>query len=316
MPPVLAPKRRPKFKRASPQSIKLTEDDIAITRYIAEHRFRRSSDVFRHLSHRPPKKLRERLRKLYDLGYLDRPLAQRDDHIQIGKAHLIYALGDRGAQLLSEVDGFVAPKSSWTNKNRTVGRKHIQHTLRIADISDAVYRLPHYNSSISVLTEADILATALPIVQRDPQPWQWQARVRLPDGTLRPTITVPDYVFGLDVSDQRKRYFYFCEADRRTEPVCRTKRKRSSVVRKFEAYLAGYQASLHTTRYRIGNLRFLFVTTSQQRIDTMLEALANLAGSTDVSMFYFTDAEQLTAAKHILDVPWRTTTATTTSLFL
>lgn len=304
MPLLDTTKRRFKFKRSNPQPIKLTADDIAITRYIAQHRFRRSSDVFRHLSHRSEKKIRERLRKLYDRGILDRPLAQRDDHTMDGKAHIIYALGNHGARLLSEFDGLVAPKSNWTAKNRTVGRHHIHHTLRIADLADATHRLPHYDPSVAVLTEADILSTAPPIIRRDPKPWHWQARVRLADGTLRPTTAVPDYVFGLDFTTKRKRYFFFCEADRATMPIVRSNHKRSSVARKFEAYLSGYHACLHTSRYGIGNLRFLTITTTQQRIQTMLEALTNIAGSLDTSMFFFADFNQITNAEHILAVPW------------
>ncbi|MGH1419412.1 MAG: replication-relaxation family protein [Hyphomicrobiaceae bacterium] len=307
-------KRRPRFKRTNPLPARITKDDIAITRYVAQHRFRRSSDIFRHLSHRPPKKLRERLRKLYDLGFLDRPLAQRDDHIQHGKTHLIYALGDRGAQLLSEVDGFVAPKSNWTHKNRSVRRQHIHHTLRVADICDAVYRLPQHEPSTSILSDADILRHAPNATRHDSKPWRWPARIRLPDNTLRPSITVPDFVFGIDFADQRKRYFYFCEADRGTMPVYRSNHKNSSVVRKFETYLAGYHAGLHTSRYGIGNLRFLIVTTSQQRINTMIKVLTNVAGSADTSMFFFADIHQLLEAKHILDVPWRSTSTSPTPL--
>ena len=298
----MASKRRPKFKRAKPQPIRLTNDDIAVIRYVGKHRFRRTTDILRHLPDRSAKHLRARLRPLYDHAYLDLPKAQQDDHTTREK---IYALGNQGAALLAELDGVVPIKSNWSDKNRTVRRPHIHHTLRIGDIEDAFARTPRHVPDALVMSPADILALAPPRSANDPKPWLWQSRVRTADGGLRTVKAIPDAVLGLDLTDQRKRYYFFCEADRGTMPVVRTKQKTSSVVRKFEAYLAGFHAGLHRTRYGINNLRFLIITTTQERIETMLKALSSIAETKDSRMFLFADFNQVTAASHILAVPWR-----------
>ena len=299
-------RRRPTFQRENPAPMQLTEDDISVIRYVAQHRFRRTSDILKLLPHRSPKHLRGRLRKLYDHQYLDRPKAQRDDHLSNGKPHLIHALGNRGAQLISEHDGLTPSKSNWTDKNRDVKRPYIQHTLRTADITDAVQCVPKFMPVVRVLSAADIQSASPPLTQRNPKPWRWQTRVSNADGSIRAISAEPDDVFGLDFTDQRKRYYFFAEADRGTEPIIRSDQKQTSIARKFEAYLAGYHASLHRTLYGIGNLRFLIITTSQQRVHNMLRALAEIAQDRDRSMFLFADFDQLTAAPHALAVPWTT----------
>jgi hypothetical protein len=298
-------KRRPLFKRTKARNIRLTKDDIALINYVGKHRFRRTSDILRHLSHRSAKHLRQRLRLLYDHGYLDLPKAQLNDHTTTGKPEKIYALGNNGAALIAERSGVEPVKSNWSDKNRTVKRAHIQHTLRIGDIEDAFARTSSHDPTIKVLSADDILAMAPETTARDPKPWLWQTHVRQANGYLLLAKAIPDAVLGLDLTTERKRYFYWLEADRGTMPVLRTKQATSSVARKFEAYLAGYHAGLHTTRYGIKNIRFLIITTSQKRIDTMVATLSKMANQKDCSMFLFADWHQVNQADHALQITWR-----------
>ncbi len=297
--------RRPQFKRIKSSPIRETDDDITIMRYVARHRFRRTSDIARHLTHRSVRRLPERLRLLYDHQYLDRPKAQQDDYYPNGKPEIIYALGNRGSKLLAELDGTTPVKTNWTDKNRTVKRPHIQHTLRIGDIEDAFDRLPVHIPTTKILSAKQILATVPSATARDPKPWLWQARIRTADGDLRLAKAIPDAVLGLDLTDKRKRFYFFCECDRATMPVIRTRTHSSSIVRKLEAYLTGFHTGLHQTRYAINNLRFLIITTTQKRIATMLDALQQIAGDKDHQMFLFADWQQVSDAPHVLAISWR-----------
>ncbi len=307
-------KRRPLFKRAPAKKICLTEDDVDIIKYVGKYRFRRMSDILRRFSHRSEKHLRARVRLLYDHGYLDLPRAQLDDHCTTGKPEKIYALGDRGAQLIAELDGVMPPKSSWSDKNRSVKRQYIHHTLRIGDIEDAFWRAADKLPTIEVLRPGEILKSAPRATVRDPKPWHWQTHIRTADGRLLKTTNVPDAVLGLDLTNTRRRFYFFAEADRGTMPVVRSKKETSSIARKFEGYLSGFHADVHSRRYNINNLRFLIITTSQQRIETMLQALTDIAGDKDASMFLFADWHQVSNALHVMTVPWRDATGDTVSL--
>src|SRR5882724_1410219 len=113
--------RRSKFKRAPAHPIRLTEDDLAIIRHIANHRFLRSTHLAQLMPHRSYKKLLERLGALYHNGFVDRPRAQLDYYATAGSAPIVYALGNRGALVLAERDGMDRAQVDWTWKNRNVG---------------------------------------------------------------------------------------------------------------------------------------------------------------------------------------------------
>lgn len=285
--------------------IHLTDDDVAILRYVNDYRFRRSSDIYRRLSHRSQNKVRERLRKLYDLAYLDRPLAQRDNHLQRGKAHAIYALGNRGSQILSHIDGTTPPKTDWTQKNHQVKQLHLRHTLLTGDLQDAVRRLNLAYPHVEIMS-TKLLQTALPTHTRSlADPWEWKVRVPLSDGTRRETTTIPDFVCGLDDTENRKRLYIMCEADRGTEPIIRSNPKHTCFARKLEVYWHGYQTNYHHHRFGLSNIRFLTIAPGSQRIDNMIEALSDITKGGDVSMFYFLDQKSLHQADHIASAPWR-----------
>src|ERR1700730_7540801 len=132
-------RRRPRFHRAeNAPSFQLTERDVEIVRQVAHHRFLRSTHLSQ-LLNASHKKICERLTPLYHAGYLDRPRAQLEYHVRGGgSAHLVYALGNRGAQLLTARDGSGYANVDWTHKNNETGREFIHHTLAISDVRVAL----------------------------------------------------------------------------------------------------------------------------------------------------------------------------------
>ena len=296
--------RRPHFRRSKPPPIRITDDDIAIVRHVDEHRFRRSTDLVRLLAPRPPKKIIERLGVLYHTGYLDRPPAQRDYFTARTRPAYIYALGNRGAGLLHALDGTDAPKVDWTDKNRTVGRPFMHHQLLVGDIVSAVRRVPRHHPNVAVIEAAQILERAPQATREDPTPWTWHAKVPTPDGDLRDTTTVPDYVCALDFTDLRKRYYFFVEADRATMPIMRTNSHQTSVARKFLSYFHGHRACYHNQRYGIGNARFLTLTTSPKRISSMMAAVQQITGAGSAQIFLFADITSLIETDDFLSLQW------------
>src|SRR5436309_11998823 len=97
--------RRPRFRRTSePPAFRVTDDDVAIVRQLARHRFLRSTHIAA-LVGRSLDRTNDRLCHLYHAGYVDRPRAQLDYYPTIGSGPIVYALADRGARLLIERDG-------------------------------------------------------------------------------------------------------------------------------------------------------------------------------------------------------------------
>src|SRR5260221_7983580 len=114
--------RRPRFRRASePPAFRVTDDDVAIVRLLARHRFLRSTHIAA-LVGRSLDRTNDRLSKLFHAGYIDRPRAQLDYYPTAGSAPISYALADRGARLLIQRDGITFANVEWSRKNREAGR--------------------------------------------------------------------------------------------------------------------------------------------------------------------------------------------------
>lgn len=296
--------RRARFRRDDPQPIRLTTDDIATIRHVAKHRFLRSTHLLRLLEGRSSKKLLERLGALYHNGYLDRPRAQLDYYATAGSAPMVYAMGNRGAALLAELDGTPHTKVDWTDKNRTAGRLFIEHTLLTADLAVAFETACHRNADVRLIAPDDILASAPATTRNAQSPWALPARV-VHDGISHEVRVIPDKVFGLDFTQARKRSYFFVEADRATMPVIRSHPRQTSFHQKILAYLAGGGSpNTHGKRFGIGNFRVLTVTTSQERIATMLEAVKLATRGTGSNQLLFTDHATLQRCPDILKLEW------------
>ncbi len=274
-------RRRPRFTRVEvPPAFQITERDIAIIREVAHHRFLRSTHISQLLD-APHKKISERLTPLYHASYLDRPRAQIEYHVRGGGSEpLVYALGNRGAQLLGAQDGFDRAGLDWAWKNCQSGREFILHTLAIADVCVAL-RLACSKHRAITLHQPHQLFTTLPQETRTvPKPWAWRVRVQH-DGSTHEIGLLPDYVFALVYADGRRRAFVV-ECDRGTMPVERSSLQQTSMLRKFLAYEASRKQGLHTDRFGWKAFRTLIITANPNRAANMralIERTLYLKGS-------------------------------------
>lgn len=294
--------RRPHFHRYNPPALRLTEDDLALLRHVAKHRFLRSTQIVRLLA-RPPKKIVERLGALYHTGYLDRPRAQLDYYATAGSSPMVYGLGNRGASALAHLDCVTAPKVDWTDKNRDAGRPFIEHTLMVAEVMIGFELAVRARDDVALMEPHALLARAPEATQRASNPWKWQVNVAS-GGQTQTIAQVPDKMFGLDLTGARKRIYFVLEADRATMPVLRSNLKQTSVQRKLLGYFHAYRTGVHKDRYGIANFRVLTVTTSPQRMATMLQAVKDLTGGSGSNLFLFADAAVLSAADDVLTFEW------------
>jgi len=92
--------RLKKFERAEvADPLKLQPRDIALLRNVAEFRFLNTPQIFA-LHPGGKRNLSRRLTALYQHGYLDRPQSQTS--VRLLSSHMVYALGRKGAELLSK----------------------------------------------------------------------------------------------------------------------------------------------------------------------------------------------------------------------
>jgi protein involved in plasmid replication-relaxation len=289
--------RLSRFKRASAVArMQLTERDHEIIRLVHRYRFLRSSHILALIGDSPQQLLR-RLKLLYHHGYLERPRAQIDYYHQGGSHHMVYGLGDKGAALLKHELGPTSRELSWNKKNRSIGRIFLEHALFVSDVMVSI-ELACRRTGIRLLTEQD-----LQFPDHRGRPFRWTVNVsnRMKLGVI------PDRVFAVDLKRQggkSDRAFFFLEADRATTPVMRKNLSQSSFYRKLLAYEATWSQSIHRARLGFNRFRVLTVTTSAERIRSLVEACSTLKHGQ--GLFLFADRGILKDPSDVFSRVWQT----------
>ena len=118
----------------------------------------------------------------------------------------------------------------------------------------------------------------------------------------------PDYPFALR-SPTITRRCYIGECDRGTMPIKRRTRageldlEKTSIVRKFLAYIQGFSDQMHERQFGWKAFRILFITTTPERADNMREALQELTTARNLRrIFYFSTVDAL--ATDVLAHQW------------
>lgn len=307
--------RLPRFERR-PRAIpgfELTERDEEILKLIARHRFITSAQIVALIDAMYPasseQQVLRRLHLLYHSGHVARPKAQVDSYKAGGGARpMVYALANKGIDLLAAKHNFRRASVDWTAKARTAVRGEIDHALEITDFMVALDIACRRRGTVQLVHFDEILAAVAPEETRKAQrPYQWPVAVRWKgsDLVLHPT---PDGIFGIKDLERREganRKFFFLEADRGTMPPARRALDKTSMLRKIVGYAETYRRDLHTKRYGLPNVRVITVTPGRQRINNIIAAYREHAASlVSPKFFLFADRAGLRRAEDFLDYPW------------
>ena len=284
--------KRSRFRRSASDTLALTDRDIDILKALEQHRFLTTDHLLALTGGNSRQGLSRRLRALYDAKYVDRPKAQMLAMSYAEKRPMVYALGNEGADLLSSRFQMRLPDIYWTEKNRRVKEKFVEHTLGIADFLVSLEIACRELGNIRVLSKDDILAAAPDRTRRKHHPFRWLTRVHW-DNAWHEIAIVPDVVFGLHYTDRpegKNRAYFMVEIDRGTMPVTRRDIRQTSFARKLHSYADSHERKLHTELFGIRNFRVLTVTTSRERIATMQAAfLAEVATRAPAGLFLFAE---------------------------
>jgi hypothetical protein len=280
--------RRPRFRRASePPAFRLTDGDLEIVRQVARHRFIGSGEIAA-LVNRSIDRTNDRLERLFHAGYVDRPRAQLDRFPTAGSGRFIYALADRGARLLGASAEFSAARVEWSRKNREAGRPFIEHQVKIVEFRVALERAVRARGDVEIIDAGEIIAGAPDEVRRARNPFALKAKLSDRGAAQQEISVVPDLVFGLRLRDGTRRCF-MVEIDRGTMPITRSRFDQTSFEKKMRAYLAAHAARQHERQFGWKNFRILTLTTNQERMLSMNDALRRVpaAHGPRASLFLF-----------------------------
>ena len=310
-------KRKPRFVAVPPTNprVQIQPRDAELIKHVYKHRFLRTGQIITLV--RPVFRgkygedtIKRRLRELFDEDYLRLPQSQRR-FFQPGNGNPenVYAIGNRGAEVLEKAFGIPRGKIEWTWKNNKVGEDHIEHTLLIADVMVALELACRESSAVAFIDAEEILSWAPEGTRREPKPFEWRVTTNHLGREWRVPVR-PDQVFGLEFPDKGTCAYFFLEADRGTmtvEPTVKAPWK-CSIYRKFVGYYATWEQKGHTRRFDIVNFRTLFVVQTncaRKRVESFLEANRNARNGSGFGGFLFTDYETLVSHRNILEAPWR-----------
>lgn len=282
--------KRSRFRRAKADALELTDRDADILKALEKHRFLTTDHLMVLTRSSSKQGMNKRLRRLYDAKYLDRPKAQMHAMAYAEKRPMVYALGNVGAELLANRFQMRLPDIYWTEKNRLVKEKFVEHTLGVADILVAMEVACREAGNMRMIPREDILAAAPEATRRKRHPFRWVTRIHWNNEWVDISI-VPDAVFGLHYEDKpegKNKAYFFVEIDRGTMPILRRDISQSSFARKLHSYADTFERKLHTELFGIRNFRVLTLTTSQERIATMRAAFqSEVASKVPAGLFLF-----------------------------
>ena len=262
---------RPRFQRSADllPTLQITERDTEILRQLASFRFLDSRQIVALVGGSRFNILR-RLQRLYHLGYVERPRAQIDTYHTSGSRPMVYGLGKKGAAHLRRASDLPFDRIDWTEKNRSVGRILLDHTLMTSEIMLRFELARREMGNVNFLHRTD-LVDLCENGHLSSDIFHWKV---LPSGESRRLAVIPDQTFAFEVTESENRLPVFCflESDRSTMPVVRSDLAQSSLYKKLISYAATWEQNVHRTELRIERFRVLIVTTSKERVEHLVEA--------------------------------------------
>jgi hypothetical protein len=200
---------------------------------------------------------------------------------------MVYGLGRKGESLLCKELG---ADLSWRRENHSVRRIFLEHALLVSDVMVTI-ELACRQTSVYILTEREL----------GNKRFRWKVKVNgLSVGV------VPDRVFALEfrnAAGKSQRTVFFLEADRGTMPVVRKNLVQTSFYRKLLAYASTWSQSIHRLRFGFDRFRVLTVTTSAERVKSMVHACSQL--NRGQGLFLFADRTILDEPSGVFNPIWQ-----------
>ena len=302
MPTTTQQKRRRHYEQQPlTKSMIITERDEQILRDVYRYRLLRSAHI-RALTPGSDQVVLKRLRRLYDFDFLYRifePIHRRK-RFELGSKPKIYALSRHGADIVNARDDI-------EERNAEIGDSFINHVLATADAVVPIEAACRTHEYFRFVDTPELIAQA---PTKTDSPFPLRADVPYGKAKRKAGLTPDKYFALLDESRPKgsQRRHFFCEADRGTEPNSRsTFNRQTSIVGKLITYGEIYKQKIHQEKLNIKAFRVLIVTTSEQRIDNMLNVLKDASEKHNFrrNIFMFTDYASIQSAENIFSLIWK-----------
>ena len=273
-------KRLPRYKRAKiPPPMNLTERDKRIIEWVYLFRFLTGEQIgLLEFENASKTACQRRLSLLYHNKYLS--AIEKPTHAGYGSSKRVYCLSQRGKEVISFMYDGMDPKNiKWNKKNNQVEIYFLEHTLAVNAVR------------VAFTISARSLGYELKWIPE----WELKTlkeKVRDPENPGKSLAVTPDGYFILKGEGKEARFFI--EADRATE----TNRRWKNKVRGYVEYVNTGQ---YYNRYKAESLRVLTITTTQERLENLLDTTKNVKGA---NFFWFTTKKKILNNNVIINPLW------------
>jgi hypothetical protein len=289
-----------------PRPFRFTPRILSILSWLATDRFLSTKQLAR-LDGGSPRALAEIMRLLHRHGLVDRPPAQAaylSSFLHKGNLPLVHTITRKGMRLLAENGAPVDPRLDWTAKNSGNTALFLAHALEVSETmlafrfampSDQSLRLIDHNELLPSFSDAardnDFPYRLVVTIQHDRKPFTFRV--------------VPDRLFSIAAAAQR--WNFALEIDRGTETLTPRSRKlsaKSTFAKKVAGYFHAWTHGVHTTTWNFQSFRCLTITTSETRIENMLDVQREVTHDHAAGLFLYSTPQRL-ADHGVLGPAWR-----------
>jgi hypothetical protein len=268
----------PRYGRIKlPPRMRLTERDRRILEAVHAYDGILSFSQIRRMFFTGKSQAEERLKLLYQNGYLNRLNKDQRRHY----TEMVYWLDKKGAELIASLDGSSLSVIAWRKEPRWF---QVEHDLAVNDFRIDLEESCRMNPDVQ-------LESWVP----ESEFWAYPDKVEYRyQGKKMHRQVRPDGFFVLETAEHRIRYLL--EIDRSTEDNPRFLRE------KLLPGLAYIKSREYEVRFGYRGGRWLVVTTGERRLRNML----NQARKADAKgLFFFTTSDQVTPSALLLSPIWR-----------
>ena len=290
-----------------PVAVYPTERDIKIFKLLARYRYL-PSDYIHAFVGGNAKALTRRLNLLSRKPnlYLARPHQQRES-ASANHRPLIYELDERGVRALRERGASPPAKGNY---------RYFAHELMIAQITASIELGTREHRHVRLIPWQEILASphTPPATRESPTPASIPVTFSFRNETITLNLQADAQPFGLErIIGESRSYLFFpgIEADCGTEPLDATDADRSSLAKKFAAYIAIAEQLIYRSHFGFPAFFVPFITSSTTRAHSMMRLLEKMTNGRGSKMFLFKTFPVFTsfdtppkAGGHMLTEPW------------
>ena len=292
-----------------PQPFRVTNRILAILAALASHRFL-STDQIARLDGGSARVVAHLMRLLHRHGFVDRPPGQAaylSSFMHGGNVSLVHSITRKGMRLLADHGSPLDPRLDWTTKNSGNTALFLAHALQVSETVLAFRLAMPADQSLRLIDHNELLPS-FPVVTRESEfPYRLVVTVQQ-DRTPFTFRVVPDRLFCIRAQESN-RWNFALEIDRGTESLTPRSKKlsaKSTFAKKIAGYFHAWKHRKHTEAWNFQSFRCLTITTSDTRIDHMLDVQRAVTNDYAAGLFLYSTRERL--HEHgVLGPAWRTT---------